>query len=98
MGLDVLLKTSRMLRDDSLVPTERGQFLQLGSYLGMIWGPVSYAGGREVDRGGYPKASPTSTCELCKGVISSLLATQFRHLQNEILKLGLYGYGEDKIT
>lgn len=97
MGLDVLLKTSRMLRDNSLVPTERGQFLQLGSYLGDDMGPSLYAGGREVDRG-YPKASPTSTCELCKGVIASLLATQFRHLQNEILKLGLHGYGEDKIT
>lgn len=41
VGFDVLLKTSRMLRDGSLVPTERGQFLQLGSYLGTIWGPDS---------------------------------------------------------
>lgn len=76
VGLDVLLKTSRMLRDNSLVPTERGQFLQLGSYLGMIWGLAFMleAGKWTEDT---PKPSTTSTCELRKGLyqVSWLLSS-----------------------
>lgn len=65
-GLDVLLKTSRMLRD------ERGHFLQLGSYLWTIWGPVSMleAGKWTEDT---PKPVPPLLVSCVRGYISSLL-------------------------
>lgn len=55
MGLDVLLKTSRMLRDNSLVPNREGAVPTAWLMPGDDMGPSLYAGGREVDRG-YPKA------------------------------------------
>lgn len=57
--------------------------------------PRVRAGVREVDRG-YCKPRPTSPRELLRG-LPSLMATQFPHLQNEILESGPHGCSEDKI-